>query len=174
MCTVNVFLIFKIFPWWTPCISKNKIENIFVKQTALNPRRGLLTFEPASRCHFALGPRRKLTKITSNRVRLYFIYAFRLILLFHKRPFRLLKGHYACSKCTYPLFSSSSKYEHSSPWPAFTKTVEKDSVRKVEEPRQKGAFKVWLYFVIWSDLSLGLVCNRLTDNDEILFNPILV
>ncbi|KAG7248350.1 hypothetical protein CRUP_027330, partial [Coryphaenoides rupestris] len=47
---------------------------------------------------------------------------------------------YACSKCEHPLFSSRSKFEHSSPWPAFTETVREDSVSKhLERP---GAFKV--------------------------------
>ncbi|CAL8264979.1 unnamed protein product [Gadus morhua 'NCC'] len=49
-------------------------------------------------------------------------------------------GIYACSKCDHKLFSSRSKFEHSSPWPAFTETVQEDSVSKhVERP---GAFKV--------------------------------
>ncbi|XP_070837553.1 methionine-R-sulfoxide reductase B1-A-like [Chaetodon trifascialis] len=42
-------------------------------------------------------------------------------------------GIYACSKCEYQLFSSRSKYKHSSPWPAFTETIHKDSVSKHEE-----------------------------------------
>ena len=74
-------------------------------------------------------------------------------LLYHftNVTFSPTKGHYSCSQCTYPLFSSSSKYEHSSPWPAFTKTVENDSVKKVQEPRQKGAFKVWFWSDFWSE-----------------------
>ena len=40
---------------------------------------------------------------------------------------------YVCSECEHPLFSSKVKYEHSSPWPAFTQTVRKDSVTKHEE-----------------------------------------
>ncbi|CAL8282638.1 unnamed protein product [Boreogadus saida] len=49
-------------------------------------------------------------------------------------------GIYACSKCDHKLFSSRSKFEHSSPWPAFTETVQEDSVSKhVERP---GTFKV--------------------------------
>ncbi|KAI4877386.1 hypothetical protein NFI96_028955 [Prochilodus magdalenae] len=49
-------------------------------------------------------------------------------------------GVYVCSKCGYELFSSKTKYEHSSPWPAFTETVHEDSVSKEEE--RKGAYKV--------------------------------
>ncbi|KAL7860380.1 hypothetical protein AOLI_G00167290 [Acnodon oligacanthus] len=49
-------------------------------------------------------------------------------------------GIYVCSKCGYELFSSKSKYEHSSPWPAFTETIHEDSVSKKEERR--GAYKV--------------------------------
>uniref|UniRef100_A0A3Q2Z5H3 Methionine sulfoxide reductase B1 n=1 Tax=Hippocampus comes TaxID=109280 RepID=A0A3Q2Z5H3_HIPCM len=49
-------------------------------------------------------------------------------------------GIYACAKCDHHLFSSRSKYEHSSPWPAFTETIHQDSVAKHEE--RPGAFKV--------------------------------
>lgn len=42
-------------------------------------------------------------------------------------------GVYVCSKCEYELFSSKSKYEHSSPWPAFSKVINSDSLRRVEE-----------------------------------------
>lgn len=49
-------------------------------------------------------------------------------------------GIYVCAKCGYELFSSRSKYEHSSPWPAFTETVHEDSVTRVKEPRE--AYKV--------------------------------
>lgn len=45
-----------------------------------------------------------------------------------------------CSKCGYELFSSQAKFEHSSPWPAFTKTVHADSVSKYEE--RPGTLKV--------------------------------
>ncbi|PWA19220.1 hypothetical protein CCH79_00014624, partial [Gambusia affinis] len=36
---------------------------------------------------------------------------------------------YVCSKCDHELFSSRSKYEHSSPWPAFTETIHENSVK---------------------------------------------
>ncbi|KYO30836.1 methionine-R-sulfoxide reductase B1 [Alligator mississippiensis] len=49
-------------------------------------------------------------------------------------------GIYVCSKCGYELFSSQAKFEHSSPWPAFTKTVHADSVSKYEE--RPGTLKV--------------------------------
>uniref|UniRef100_A0AAZ3S9X2 MsrB domain-containing protein n=1 Tax=Oncorhynchus tshawytscha TaxID=74940 RepID=A0AAZ3S9X2_ONCTS len=48
-------------------------------------------------------------------------------------------GLYVCAQCGHQLFSSRSKYEHSSPWPAFTETVLQDSVSKHEE--RPGAFK---------------------------------
>ncbi|KAI5097418.1 methionine-R-sulfoxide reductase B1-A [Silurus meridionalis] len=48
-------------------------------------------------------------------------------------------GTYVCVKCGYELFSSKKKYEHSSPWPAFTETIHKDSVSKMEE--RPGALK---------------------------------
>ncbi|KAI5103199.1 methionine-R-sulfoxide reductase B1-B, partial [Silurus meridionalis] len=43
------------------------------------------------------------------------------------------RGIYVCSQCANPLFSSRSKYVHSSPWPAFTETIQEDSVTKVME-----------------------------------------
>jgi len=42
-------------------------------------------------------------------------------------------GVYVCSKCDYELFSSETKYSHWSPWPAFTATLQKNSVKKLEE-----------------------------------------
>ncbi|KAG1967132.1 methionine-R-sulfoxide reductase B1 [Pimephales promelas] len=49
-------------------------------------------------------------------------------------------GIYVCAECGYELFSSRSKYEHSSPWPAFTETIHENSLSKHEERR--GAYKV--------------------------------
>jgi len=49
-------------------------------------------------------------------------------------------GVYCCSECGYELFSSKQKFEHHSPWPAFSEPVHEDSVAKhLESP---GAFKV--------------------------------
>ncbi|MEQ2277594.1 hypothetical protein XENORESO_004883 [Xenotaenia resolanae] len=49
-------------------------------------------------------------------------------------------GIYVCSKCNHPLFSSRSKFPHSTPWPAFTDTIREDSVTKMMETLT--AFKV--------------------------------
>lgn len=49
-------------------------------------------------------------------------------------------GIYVCAKCGHELFSSRAKYEHSSPWPAFTETLRGDSVAKRKE--RPGALKV--------------------------------
>ncbi|XP_071387094.1 methionine-R-sulfoxide reductase B1b [Centroberyx affinis] len=49
-------------------------------------------------------------------------------------------GMYVCSSCSHPLFSSRSKFPHSSPWPAFTDTIRPDSVTKMMETLT--AFKV--------------------------------
>lgn len=49
-------------------------------------------------------------------------------------------GIYVCSQCSHPLFSSRSKFPHSSPWPAFTETIREDSVSKMMETLT--AFKV--------------------------------
>uniref|UniRef100_W5LKC8 Methionine sulfoxide reductase B1a n=1 Tax=Astyanax mexicanus TaxID=7994 RepID=W5LKC8_ASTMX len=51
-------------------------------------------------------------------------------------------GKYVCAKCGYELFSSKTKYEHSTPWPAFTEPIHEDSISKVEE--RWGAYKVHL------------------------------
>ncbi|KAL7978985.1 hypothetical protein Chor_015009 [Crotalus horridus] len=48
-------------------------------------------------------------------------------------------GIYICSKCGYELFSSQSKFLHSSPWPAFTHPIHSDSISKYLE--RPGAFK---------------------------------
>uniref|UniRef100_A0A3B4A0K6 MsrB domain-containing protein n=1 Tax=Periophthalmus magnuspinnatus TaxID=409849 RepID=A0A3B4A0K6_9GOBI len=50
------------------------------------------------------------------------------------------KPIYVCSQCSHPLFSSRSKFSHSSPWPAFTETIREDSVTKHMESLT--AFKV--------------------------------
>lgn len=51
-------------------------------------------------------------------------------------------GIYVCVKCGYELFSSHSKYAHSSPWPAFTETIHANSVAKRPEHNQPKALKV--------------------------------
>lgn len=42
-------------------------------------------------------------------------------------------GVYVCSRCNHELFLSSKKFEHSSPWPAFTETMTPESVVKEKE-----------------------------------------
>lgn len=49
---------------------------------------------------------------------------------------------YVCVECNNPLFSSRAKYEHHTPWPAFTKTISSSSVSKVSEDGRPGALKV--------------------------------
>ncbi|KAG7325196.1 hypothetical protein KOW79_011512 [Hemibagrus wyckioides] len=60
------------------------------------------------------------------------------------------RGIYVCSQCANPLFSSRSKYAHSSPWPAFTETIHEDSVTKVME-------KLTAYKVLCGNHSLKFV-----------------
>ena len=43
------------------------------------------------------------------------------------------EGIYTCSECGHELFASFQKYEHQTPWPAFTETLHKDSVAKYQE-----------------------------------------
>ncbi|KAF4522988.1 hypothetical protein B566_EDAN009580 [Ephemera danica] len=52
------------------------------------------------------------------------------------------KGVYVCSECGYELFSSVSKYEHHTVWPAFKTTIHPDSVTKTPEPGRPLAIKV--------------------------------
>ncbi|KAI8794623.1 methionine-R-sulfoxide reductase B1-A [Biomphalaria glabrata] len=42
-------------------------------------------------------------------------------------------GIYVCAKCGNELFNSEAKYKHATPWPAFTQTINPDSVRKTPE-----------------------------------------
>ena len=42
-------------------------------------------------------------------------------------------GIYVCSHCAHPLFSSNAKYAHRTPWPAFSRTIQSDSLVKYKE-----------------------------------------
>ena len=53
------------------------------------------------------------------------------------------EGIYVCSECDHELFASFQKYEHQTPWPAFTSTLHEDSVSKYEE--RPNALKVGFY-----------------------------
>lgn len=90
-------------------------------------------------------------------------------------------GIYVCAKCGHELFSSRAKYEHSSPWPAFTETVHEDSVSKRKE--RPGALKVpipktlesskkkipWVFFF----LSLSAEKGHLLSNPLLAFPGVL-
>ncbi|RWS23385.1 putative selenoprotein X-like protein [Leptotrombidium deliense] len=52
-------------------------------------------------------------------------------------------GIYVCSNCKHELFTSVSKFEHSSPWPSFSSTIWPNSVRKEKEPLSRTALKVY-------------------------------
>ena len=55
---------------------------------------------------------------------------------FHFAFFQLLLcflGIYVCCKCEHPLFSSVAKYEHQTPWPAFSTPLRSDSLSKKPE-----------------------------------------
>jgi len=41
-----------------------------------------------------------------------------------------MPGVYACSQCGVELFSGKAKYQHQSPWPAFTELIRDDILRK--------------------------------------------
>ena len=56
-------------------------------------------------------------------------------------------GIYKCVKCGNDLFHGKSKYDHHTPWPAFSETIREDSVRKEietvpQESSQAKAMKV--------------------------------
>ncbi|KAF0314254.1 Methionine-R-sulfoxide reductase B1-A [Amphibalanus amphitrite] len=55
-------------------------------------------------------------------------------------------GLYACSECSHPLFPSEAKYQHHTPWPAFTKPVSADALKRRKE--SSTAFKVQLHVVL--------------------------
>ena len=48
-----------------------------------------------------------------------------------------MAGIYVCSECEYPLFSSRVKYDHQSPWPAFTSPIKVDSLVKKPDPERE-------------------------------------
>jgi len=53
-------------------------------------------------------------------------------------------GIYVCVNCGNELFSSVTKYEHGSPWPAFTKPISENSLRKIPE----------------SEIAIKVVCGK--------------
>uniref|UniRef100_A0AAZ1XGK2 MsrB domain-containing protein n=1 Tax=Oreochromis aureus TaxID=47969 RepID=A0AAZ1XGK2_OREAU len=71
-------------------------------------------------------------------------------------------GIYVCSECGHELFSSMSKFEHSSPWPAFSQTIRDDSVSK--HPEAWGPIKKMLMDRKVSserqEFSLLLMCSQ--------------
>ena len=71
-------------------------------------------------------------------------HAFKVILYFlYTDPTSCMtEGFYVCSACVHPLFSSSSKYRHGTPWPAFHNPLNSNSVTKRRE--MKNTFKVCL------------------------------
>lgn len=75
-----------------------------------------------------VGHRAKFTLIILKRVSLHT----KVVNCFNSWCF-VPAGVYVCSKCGNELFHSTKKFEHSSPWPAFTETVKPDSVAKHKE-----------------------------------------
>ena len=61
----------------------------------------------------------------------FFFFLFNYCSLFFFPFFAL--GIYVCVECDHPLFSSHTKYEHQTPWPAFTKPIRNDSLKKIRE-----------------------------------------
>ncbi len=56
-------------------------------------------------------------------------------------------GVYVCSECDHPLFSSHVKYQHETPWPAFTNPLREDSLKKVKETEQQDSSDCFAYKV---------------------------
>lgn len=87
-------------------------------------------------------------------------------------------GIYVCAKCGHELFSSRAKYEHSSPWPAFTETVHEDSVAKRKE--RPGALKVLIQKPLGSSKKKNkpkphrlFFTSLPAQKDRLLTNPLL-
>ncbi|GLG94250.1 Protein of unknown function [Gryllus bimaculatus] len=68
---------------------------------------------------------------------------------------------YHCVKCNYELFSSLSKYEHDTPWPAFATPLHEDSLSKVPEENRPLALKFIFIFSYVIDPILLLNLNNL-------------
>ena len=66
--------------------------------------------------------------------------------LFSNWCISFFSGKYVCVKCGFDLFSSNAKYEHSSPWPAFSETLRPDSLYK--RPETAEIFKVCFTLVL--------------------------
>ena len=66
----------------------------------------------------------------------------------------LLAGIYVCSKCGHELFSAKAKYNHHTPWPAFTETMRADSVSKVDETEPQTSSKAKALKVQWCEMFL--------------------
>ena len=76
-----------------------------------------------------------------------------------------LAGIYVCPKCGHELFSAKAKYQHHTPWPAFTETIRADSVSKVDEtePQRSSkakALKVHVYYWVRQILLLDMISNQ--------------
>lgn len=56
-----------------------------------------------------------------------------ILILYELLLSALTSGIYVCKHCGHQLFSSVTKYEHESPWPAFTDPLLPDSLVKKEE-----------------------------------------
>ena len=73
-------------------------------------------------------------------------YQAKQLLIFSVLGYFVFSGIYVCSECGHELFSSRQKFEHNSPWPAFTETIREDSVSKF--PESSTALKVLLVFFL--------------------------
>jgi len=69
------------------------------------------------------------------------------------------EGVYVCAKCKAPLFNSTTKYKHNSPWPAFSDTVTRDCLKKRSDGRD--ALKVSC-----ANCGLGLGHEFLNDGEK--------
>jgi peptide-methionine (R)-S-oxide reductase len=65
-------------------------------------------------------------------------------------------GIYVCSECDHPLFSSHTKYEHQTPWPAFTNPLRPDSLSKKPESQEQESSKCYALKVSCGKCGNGL------------------
>lgn len=88
-----------------------------------------------------------------------------------------MAGIYVCPKCGHELFSAKAKYQHHTPWPAFTETIRADSVSKKDETEAQQSSKAkalkvhvcdWVHYLL-----LDLIGNqdKLRQFSVSLFHP---
>ena len=82
--------------------------------------------------------------------------------------FVFFAGIYICPKCGHELFSAKAKYQHHTPWPAFTETIRADSVSKVDETEPQQSSKAKALKVHVGDSVYSLLLELISNYDKSL------